>query len=56
MPTYTREKWQDYRIYQTKPKPSPKLKTAMRICLLCQKAFESTWIGNRRCRGCLDLE
>jgi hypothetical protein len=40
--------------YAAKPPASPKLNTASRSCLRCNKKFKSSWIGNRMCWRCVD--
>jgi len=37
-------------LEEAKPKKVP------RICLTCETAFSSKWIGNRRCENCLRRE
>lgn len=32
-------------------KPS-RFKRAVRVCLSCRRPFDSSWCGNRMCRGC----
>ena len=39
-------------LYRLAPAPSPKLKQEARLCMLCRKLFDSSWIGNRMCDRC----
>jgi len=49
--------WQHRRNqYSSKPADSKKLAASKRICLRCRKPFKSSWIGNRRCHRCLQIE